>query len=225
MGSAMMAGRRAWLAGGLAVPLALALTGVSAPAMADVSGGGVAVAVPMGGADCAESAKAVKSAKAEQRALKAASAGQGHGCTGTREAKGGGGKGAKGAKGDRGPVGPRGPKGDRGPAGPPGTAGPCAAIDTLRGTGNSEFTAAVRGGRTFLGVRTVNPMPGPYVWRDLSTVANPGHPANACGVTVISEGNVLRIKVLTATGFLFETSCTTAPALVCPTGWTPLVRP
>lgn len=212
MGSAIRAGRRAWLAGGLAVPLALGFTGVPASATAAVAVVG-AQAEAFDGWECDDGVKAA--GKEEVRATPEVG---GDACSGSR-----------GARGPKGPPGPRGPKGDRGPAGPPGrpgAPGPCSDIDTVRGTANLEFTAALDRGRTFIGRRTVNPVPGPYSWKNLTTPANPGHPRNACSVSIASEGNTVRIKVLTTTGDIYENFCTHAAGVVtCPSGWTAIVRP
>ncbi|MFD8632026.1 MULTISPECIES: hypothetical protein [unclassified Streptomyces] len=214
MGSAIGAGRRrAWLACGLAVPLALGLTGVPASASSSAA---AAAAEAFDGWECDDGARA--SGKEEVRATPEVGA---DGCAGTR-----------GSRGPKGPPGPKGPKGDRGPAGPPGrpgtpgAPGPCSDIDTVRGTANLEFTAALDRGRTFIGRRTVNPVPGPYSWKNLTTPANPGHPRNACSVSIASEGNTVRIKVLTTAGDIYENFCThTAGVVTCPSGWTAIVRP
>ncbi|WP_329381688.1 hypothetical protein OG625_17830 [Streptomyces sp. NBC_01351] len=108
-----------------------------------------------------------------------------------------------------------------------GAPGPCSDIDTVRGAGNLEFSAALDRGRTFIGRRTVNPAPGPYSWKNLTTAANPGHPRNACSVSIVREATTVRIKLLTTTGDIYENYCTHSAGgvVTCPSGWTAIVRP
>ncbi|OKK13048.1 hypothetical protein AMK16_31400 [Streptomyces sp. CB00455] len=208
------------------MPLTLALLGVSAPevAAAGTPGAVVAAAPGAGGAGCGQGgARGVRPAKSAGsakpvRSAKPAKKAAGSGCV-VRGA-------VAGPRGERGLRGPRGPKGERGLAG---TSEPCTDVDTVRGPGNYEFTAALRGGRVFLGHRTVTPTPGVYSWKDLTTRLNPGFPRSACGVALIREISTVRVKVLTTGGDLYETFCThpaTGPVVwTCPAGWTPLVRP
>ncbi|MEV7523266.1 hypothetical protein [Streptomyces sp. NPDC091371] len=45
-------------------------------------------------------------------------------------------------------------------------------------------------------------------------------------MSIASEGNTVRIKVLTTTGDIYENYCThTAGVVTCPSGWTAIVRP
>ncbi|MGW0367120.1 hypothetical protein [Streptomyces sp. NPDC002990] len=214
MGSAMMAGRRAWLASGLAVPLALALMGVSAPATAAAPGAGTAVAAPVTGSDCAtsraadsksikpmKSTKPTKPVKAGSKTVKSAPAAQDSACLGGRGSKG--------------------RQGARGPAGPP---GPCVDIDTAPAPGPAallaEYSAALRKGRTYVGVRTTPT--GGYRWVDLTRAGTPGYPSRGCGVSIKVTDRVY-VKVLTPTGEIFENSCTLT--LSCTLGWAAVVRP
>ncbi|MFE6847002.1 hypothetical protein [Streptomyces sp. NPDC057686] len=218
MGSVVKSGRRAWLAGGFAVPLAIALMGGSVPAASAAGGTAVAVAPGWGGSRCPEPDARTLPAPAP-KAAKAANP-----CAGPK-----GDRGPQGPKGDRGPQGPkgdRGPKGERGPAGPHGQPGPCQDIDTTRGESDLEFSAVLHRGRTFLGVRETAPV-GAYTWRDLTTALNPGHPRNACGVSVNTVGYTVYVKVLTVQGDVFENQCvyTGTGALTCPSGWTAIIRP
>ncbi|MER5730903.1 hypothetical protein ABT084_21710 [Streptomyces sp. NPDC002138] len=231
MGSATKAGRRMWLAGGLALPLALAFTGISGPAMAVAQEAGA----PTPGAKCHNQvrtdaaamtkakAKAAKAAKAAKGAKAAPVASGGPGCPGPRGPMGPRGpKGERGYKGDRGD---RGYKGERGPAGPPGH---CTDVATAKGLNDLEFSAALVHGRTSIGVRRMTPTVGSYYWRDLTGPLNPGHPRNACSVSIETEGmNSVFVKVLTTTGAVYENSCTYSPTgtLTCPSGWTALVKP
>ncbi|MEU9181290.1 hypothetical protein AB0C90_31340 [Streptomyces sp. NPDC048550] len=229
MGSAVKVGRRAWLAGGFAVPLAIALMGASVPAAAAAEGRAAVVAPGWGSSRCPEPdartlpAPAPKAAKAAKM-RKAGKAVSSNPCAGPK-----GDRGPQGPKGDRGPQGPKGdhgPKGERGPAGPHGQPGPCQDIDTARGDSALEFSAVLHRGRTFLGVRGTAPV-GAYTWRDLTTPLNPGHPRNACGVSVNTAGPTVYVKVLTTQGDVFENQCayTATGALTCPSGWTAIIRP
>lgn len=199
MGSAIRAGRRAWLAGGLAMPLALALTGVSAQSVAaapGVDGAAASAAV----AACGKGGTGYDGDRA--------------GCTGP-----------KGPKGDRGPAGPRGPKGDRGPAGHPGQPGPCVDIDTVGVPGSqsgAEYSGVVTRGKVYVGYRFAANRG--YVWRDLSRSVTPGQPRDACGVSVKLAGERVYVKVLTVRGDLYENSCATA-GLDCSQGWAAVIRP
>ncbi|WP_051696232.1 collagen-like protein [Streptomyces sp. NRRL S-244] len=237
MGSAVKAGRRAWFAGGFAVPLAIALAGASVPAMAATQGTGAAIAPGWSSSRCPEPDARTLPAKAPGKAAKAAKARKAakpaNPCAGPK-----GERGPQGPKGDRGPQGPKGehgqqgPKGDRGPQGPKGDRGPngphgpCEDIDTALGASDTEFSAVLHRGRTALGVRSTAPL-GSYTWRDLTTQLNPGHPRNACGVSVATVGLTVYVKVLTTTGDVFENQCTYTPeaALTCPSGWTAIIRP
>ncbi|MET9320439.1 hypothetical protein ABZX75_09660 [Streptomyces sp. NPDC003038] len=206
MGSAMMAGRRAWLASGLAVPLALALMGMSAPATAAAPGADTVVAAPATGSDCVtsravdkKSMKATpKSMKATPKTMKSAPAAA---CLGGRGSKGS--------------------KGARGPAGPP---GPCVDIDTAPAPGPAallaEYSAALRKGRTYVGVRTTPT--GGYRWVDLTRYGTPGYPKYGCGVSIKVTDRVY-IKVLTPAGEIYENSCTLT--LSCTLGWAAVVKP
>ncbi|MER7465816.1 hypothetical protein [Streptomyces sp. NPDC097981] len=246
MGSAVKAGRRAWLAGGFAVPLAIALMGVSVPAAAAAQGTTAAVAPGWGGSRCpepdartlpapaplAKGAKGAKGAKPGRagRAGKAGKAAPSSPCGGPKGDRGPQGphgpKGDKGDKGPKGDKGDKGPKGDRGAAGPRGSHGPCQGIDTTRGESDLEFSAVLHRGKTFLGVRNTAPV-GAYVWKDLTTELNPGHPRNACGVSVTTVGSTVYVKVLTTVGDVYENSCayTGEGLLTCLLGWTAIIRP
>ncbi|MEU3062684.1 hypothetical protein AB0P12_13930 [Streptomyces subrutilus] len=171
--------RRAWLAGGLALPMALGLTSVSAPAMA--APGGAAVA----GAECAKTLPEYRTGKAKPGKRPAAKPVRANdGCTGTR-----------------GPQGSKGPKGDRGPA------GPCVNIDTVPGAViGSEYSAALTRGKVFAGYRAS--ATSAYTWRDLTRAGTPGYPRNACGVAVKLDAGRVYVKVLTTAGDIYETSCT-----------------
>ncbi|MFB7053841.1 hypothetical protein ACFCXT_12090 [Streptomyces vinaceus] len=229
MGSAVKVGRRAWLAGGFAVPLAIALAGASVPAMAAPQGAGAAVAPAWSSSRCPEPDARTLPAKAPGKAAKAVKAKKAakpaNPCAGPK-----GDRGPQGPKGDRGP---QGPKGDRGPQGPKGDKGahgphgPCEDVDTaLAATGPLEFSAVLHRGRTYLGVRGISPL-GAYTWKDLTTQLNPGHPRNACGVSVNTIGNYVYVKVLTTAGEVYENQCTYTPqaALTCTAGWTAIIRP
>ncbi|MFJ9344496.1 hypothetical protein ACIRP0_35230 [Streptomyces sp. NPDC101733] len=195
MGSALRPGRRAWLAGGLAVPLVVALTGGPAAAVTAVPGQGAA-------AVASESPYGPKCAKEDGDRAAARTAAPGNAaCTGPRGAKG--------------------PKGDRGPAGPPGSTGPCADIDTVAGPGTSEFSGALSKGRTYVGARATPA--SAYYWVDLTRARTPGYPRNACGVSVRLAGERVYVKVLTTHGDIYENSCTVT--LVCTQGWTAVVKP
>ncbi|WP_330297228.1 hypothetical protein [Streptomyces sp. NBC_00503] len=100
-------------------------------------------------------------------------------------------------------------------------------MDTARGQSNLEFTAALSGGKAFLGRRETRPSNGPYVWKDLTTAANPGFPRNACSVSLGIDVFTAYVKVLTTTGDVYENFCTYTPAgvLTCPSGWTAIVKP
>ncbi|MFI6148099.1 hypothetical protein [Streptomyces sp. NPDC051109] len=165
--------------------------------------------------------KAAKAAKVRKAAKPANPCAGPKGDRGPQGPKGD--KGPQGPKGERGPQGPKGPKGDRGPNGP---HGPCEDIDTALGASDTEFSAVLHRGRTSLGVRETAPI-GSYTWRDLTTQLNPGHPRNACGVSVATVGFTVYVKVLTTTGDVFENQCTYTPAavLTCPSGWTAIIRP
>ncbi|MDJ0384120.1 hypothetical protein [Streptomyces sp. G-G2] len=220
MGSASMAGRRMWLAGGLALPLALGLAMVSAPAMAVASTAGAPTA---GGGCYVTSAKPVKGPGGDVKKTAKKTARETAKETAKKRPKAaapvmnGGGSGCPG---------PRGPKGDRGPAGQP---GPCADVDSAKGPADLEFSAAISKGRTFIGVRKSQPTPGPYAWKNLTGPKNPGYPKNACSVSVESSGPTVYVKVLTVSGDVYENTCTIAPsvtpALNCQSGWTALVKP
>ncbi|MFJ3198644.1 hypothetical protein [Streptomyces sp. NPDC086989] len=257
-GSVSRVGRRAWLAGGFAVPLAVALTCASVPAMAAVQGTAATAEGPGWAAKCPEpdvrtlpakapKGKPVTAVKAARTAMvkKAGKAAHANSCgpKGDRGDKGPkGDRGPQGPKGDRGDKGPKGdkgdkgPKGDRGPKGEHGPHGPCEDIDTAQGANGLEFSAALHRGRTFLGVRPTVPVVGPYVWRDLTTQLNPGHPRNACGVSVSTATSTAAaaapvytvfVKVLTTTGEVYENQCgyTVTGTLSCPSGWTAIIRP
>ncbi|MEU9029439.1 hypothetical protein AB0D46_18330 [Streptomyces sp. NPDC048383] len=129
-------------------------------------------------------------------------------------------RGNDGPRGPQGAKGPKGPKGDRGPAGP---AGPCVDVAVVAGTApGSEYSAALTRGKTFVGYRPT--LTGAYTWRDLTLPATPGYPRNTCSVGIKLNGERVHVKVLTAGGDLYETSCT-APALSCTLGWTAIIKP
>ncbi|WP_330331683.1 hypothetical protein OHS33_19480 [Streptomyces sp. NBC_00536] len=98
----------------------------------------------------------------------------------------------------------------------------------MRGNRGLEFSAALVHGRTSIGVRRMTPTVGTYYWRDLTGPLNPGHPRDACSVSVEAENpNSVYVKVLTVMGAVYENSCTYSPmgTLTCPSGWTALVKP
>ncbi|MEV0413803.1 hypothetical protein AB0I68_24105 [Streptomyces sp. NPDC050448] len=66
-----------------------------------------------------------------------------------------------------------------------------------------------------------------YTWKDLTTPLNPGHPRNECGVSVNTVGYTVYVKVLTTLGDVFENHCTYTGTgvLICPSGWTAIIRP
>ncbi|MFD3328449.1 hypothetical protein [Streptomyces sp. NPDC058701] len=198
MNAVLKTARRMRLASLLAVPVALSLATVAAPAVASPN------AVAVQAADCSSlrtlgtKGKAAK-AKPARSARQLAAAG----CTGPRGSQG-----------------PRGPKGDRGPAGP---AGPCIDLAVVAGVATgSEYSAALTRGKAFVGYRPSST--GAYIWRDLTGSTTPGYPRNACGVAVKLDSGRVYVKVLTTAGDVYETSCS-APALACTLGWAAVVRP
>lgn len=126
-----------------------------------------------------------------------------------------------------GPRGPQGPKGDRGPKGERGAAGPCADFDSVKALGNQELSAALSRGRAYIGRRTVTGATvGAYVWKDLTTSANPGFPRDACAVSITHTGQRAFVKVLTTGGDVSEISCAySAAGVTCLLGWQAVVRP
>ncbi|MFF5448280.1 hypothetical protein [Streptomyces sp. NPDC012888] len=86
-----------------------------------------------------------------------------------------------------------------------------------------EYSAVLSGRNIYVG-RRLTPAT-PYEWRLLSGVQNPGFPRkHACGVSIVATADTLYVKVLTKKGDVYENRCVTA-TLICPTGWTALVRP
>ncbi|MCY0927975.1 hypothetical protein OTB20_17560 [Streptomyces sp. H27-H1] len=190
--------RRARLTAALSVPLAFTLAVIAAPAHAAPASSTSAVQA----ADCSDSRALPKSGTSKARSAKSLK------------------RLPAGCFNQRGTPGPKGPKGDRGPAGPP---GPCVDVAVVAGIApGSEYSAAITRGRAFVGYRPS--LTGAPIWRDLTRPLTPGYPRNACGIAVKLAGGRVYVKVLTTTGDLYETSCTT-PALACTVGWAAVVKP
>jgi hypothetical protein len=126
----------------------------------------------------------------------------------------------EGIPGPQGPPGPRGPQGPQGDTGPQGIPGPCTDLDAAQQGNNEEFAIAVVPGATFGGHRNNTPVVGAYTWTNLSTGTFAAtYPTDACAGAVNFAGNTLRFKVITLTGNVYETTCNVAGlALNCAPG-------
>ncbi|MFD9567274.1 hypothetical protein [Streptomyces sp. NPDC059994] len=204
--------RGKWLAGSAAASLVLLLAGASGPAMAaETQGAGTRVTYPgQGGDDHCDSSRGPDRKAADP----GAAAGGGDGCR-------------QGPPGPQGPKGPPGPKGDTGPAGPPGPkgdAGGCYDIDSNDPSNSEHFSAALINGKAFAGRQA--PPGGTIVWQDLTNTDNPRYPANACAISISSQGNDAWIKVVTTAGTVYQThGDTNGTNFVWDEGWTPLATP
>ncbi|MFI5861346.1 hypothetical protein [Streptomyces sp. NPDC051546] len=109
-----------------------------------------------------------------------------------------------------GATGATGPTGPRGATGATGATGACSDIDAYTPSNTEDFQAVLTGGKTYAGKAST--VGGAIAWQDLTNTvatmtdpANPNYPANVCGVAIESRGNDAFVKVVTATGTVWQT--------------------
>jgi hypothetical protein len=107
-------------------------------------------------------------------------------------------------------------------------------INVYAPSGSAQYPVALVNGLTYIGFFPVDngsPTPSPiYTWQNISDAPNSNYPDNVCGIAVNQQGEGgLQVKVITSTGVVYETACTTSdddavgPA-VCPNAWAAIVN-